>query len=421
MTTPSGPPTLTPQYGSPHVTTQPVPQPAPLLTPQKLHFGMEPQPLLTGSGLESQPVVTPVVTSACSSQYLSPPIVQPAASTPLQLAGFDPIPGPRVCTPFTYTSHQLKSVATFSGSRSEKHALKVEDWVRDMKYLLEVKGPQPQQVCFHELVRHTSGRARDVILNLERHSPTPPTVAAAFTELLEEFGEDHLASSPIASFYARVQRPEESGCDFAIALEALLRRVEEMKQRQGRPDSLGEDRDLMLTTQFMAGLTDELIKQRLAPMQPRRMTFKALRRELHVIAEERRLAKEAQQRKYRLLQQTSPSDNPVQSNVANTKTAESGGKPLSAPMPPSQVADLTVLIQKQTDTLQRVLDGQRILGERVEKLEAHNVFGAPAWPRQPTPMRGPPVDVARREGLCFRCGAPDHLARLCPNRQAPLN
>ena len=180
-----------------------------------------------------------------------------------------------------YTAHQLKDVLTFSGTSSKKHGLRVEDWARDMRYLLEVKGPQPDRVKFQEVVRHTKGDARDVVLNLEGRGAI--TAEEAITELLDEFGEGSAAATPIAVFFSRRQRADETAIDYAIALETLLRHVKDINQRQGRPSSIGEDRDLLLTTQFMSGLNDDAVRQRLAPMQPRSMSFKTLRKELRII------------------------------------------------------------------------------------------------------------------------------------------
>lgn len=74
---------------------------------------------------------------------------------------------PRHQGPAAYTAHQLKDVPTFSGSSSKKHGLQVEDWARDMRFLLELKGPQPERVRFQEVVCHTKADARDIVLNLE--------------------------------------------------------------------------------------------------------------------------------------------------------------------------------------------------------------------------------------------------------------
>ena len=156
---------------------------------------------------------------------------------------------------------------------------------------------------FHEVVRHTRGKARDVILNLESRGGEV-TAEAAIAELIEEFGEGCTAAMPIATFFARRQRPDESPTEFAIALEALLRRTEDAQRRQGRKASLCDDRDLLLTTQFMTGLQDEAVRQRLAPMQPRRMSFRDLRQELRVISEENHQAKELRRQRFQLYQQT---------------------------------------------------------------------------------------------------------------------
>ena len=150
--------------------------------------------------------------------------------TPLQMCEFDPVPTVPGCAPSVpatvspaLTTHQVKNVATFTGK--EKHGLRIEDWVRDTKYLLDLKGPAPDAVQFHEAVRHTGGRARDVVLNVESRVPENLSAEAVFTELLEEYGEDRCALSPVAKLYAMTQRESESPTDYAIALESTLREV----------------------------------------------------------------------------------------------------------------------------------------------------------------------------------------------------
>ena len=97
---------------------------------------------------------------------------------------------------------------------------------------MEAKASQPQNIKFPEVVRHSRGRGRDVILNLESRGGNI-TAEAAILELLEEFGEGSTATTPIATFFSRVQRPEETSTEYAIALDALLRHVEEVNKRQG--------------------------------------------------------------------------------------------------------------------------------------------------------------------------------------------
>ena len=205
--------------------------------------------------------------------------VRPAV-TPLQVAGFDPVQEEPFANPSRcVTSYQLKNVSVFTGR--DKQGPRIEDWVRDMRYLLQVKGPAAPQVAFNEIVRHTGGRARDLLLNLEERDSEVPSANAVFKELLEEYGELDLTVSPMAAFYARLQMPNESPSDYAIALEALLRRATTYGAR-----AQDSQRDGTLTTQFMLGLRDRAVKSRLAPMRPRDMTFKDLRRELQVINEE---------------------------------------------------------------------------------------------------------------------------------------
>ncbi len=128
------------------------------------------------------------------------------------------------------------------------------------------------------------GRARDEVLNLESRG-SEVTAEAAILELLKEFGEGNTATMPIATFFARKQRFDESSTEYAIALDALLRHVQEKKKRQG------ENRDLLLTTQFMSHLHDKSVRQRLASMNPRSMTFRSLRKEPRVVSEEARQAR----------------------------------------------------------------------------------------------------------------------------------
>ncbi|XP_033645285.1 uncharacterized protein LOC117304786 [Asterias rubens] len=224
------------------------------------------------------------------------PLLHP--SNILEMCDFDPSPTrcqPPAETPqiqSAITTHQVKGVVTFTG---KEKGPKVEDWLRDMQYVLESKGRMTDRAQLHDIVRHTSGRARDVILNLESRTPTRVTAEMAFAELVEEFGEDTVANSPITRFYSRTQKSGETASDFAITLEALLRRVEVTCTHNGRQDAVfGDNRDSMLATQFMAGLRDRRLHQRLAPMRPRSMRFKDIRQELRVIAEDNLMEAEPQ-------------------------------------------------------------------------------------------------------------------------------
>eukprot|EP00057_Strongylocentrotus_purpuratus_P015574 XP_011670048.1 PREDICTED: uncharacterized protein LOC100890728 [Strongylocentrotus purpuratus] len=212
-------------------------------------------------------------------------------ATPLQIAGMDPMPEhtqqPWNYNPRCVTSHQIKTVGTFSG----RGGVKVEDWVRDMRYVIDSKGPMPLRAEFNEIVRHTGGRARDLLLNLELGEPSSCTPEAAFGELLEEYGEREWTASPMAAFYARMQHPNESPSDYAIALEAKLRMAKEKGAGSAKVEA--KARDEMLTIQFMYGLRDQDVKSRLAPMRPRDMSFRELRRELKVIDEEQKQRKGA--------------------------------------------------------------------------------------------------------------------------------
>ena len=85
-----------------------------------------------------------------------------------------------------------------------------------------------------------------------------------------------MSGDPLAEFYERVRLPKESPGIYAVELEATLRTVEErMNKTQPWPN-----RNKMLTQQFMRGVRNEKITNRLAPMKPREMLFRELQIEL---------------------------------------------------------------------------------------------------------------------------------------------
>ena len=117
-------------------------------------------------------------------------------------------------------THQLKNVQVFTGNADSK--ILVEDWVCDMQYLLEAV-ELPMHLRFSTVVRHLSGEARKLVLNLHPNDQTPEK---SFREMKVEYGDSHSSIDPLADFYERSQRTGESPCSYAIALEAKLRAVE---------------------------------------------------------------------------------------------------------------------------------------------------------------------------------------------------
>ena len=205
--------------------------------------------------------------------------------TPLQLAGLDPMPThdkQADITPRYSTVHHADSVCIFTGNGD----IKVEDWVSDMRHTLYSLPPRPPCDQFDEIVRHMEGNARELILNLAHRGEEHRTPAAAFQELLEEYG-DEVLTLPMTNFYARVQQPNESPSEYAIALEATLRIARDQHGEAGTVCK--EAYDAILCTQFIHGLQNQRVHACLTSMHPLQMTFKRLRRELRVIEAAERL------------------------------------------------------------------------------------------------------------------------------------
>ena len=109
----------------------------------------------------------------------------------------------------------------------------------------------------------------------------------------------------------------------------------------------------------MKGLHDDSVRQRLAPMQPRTMTFKSIHQELRVISEEARRAKEVRRQKYFLQQQTAV-QNPKQTDDCPPAAAPSVNlQSISTSTPIKQVdeierdqlTNLTEMMRRQLATL----------------------------------------------------------------------
>ncbi len=204
-----------------------------------------------------------------STSTLSPPKLtpNPPVLTPyhpitnpqyLQSMGGFPSPSPQY--------HQVKTVPVFTGR--EGSAVCIDDWIRDTKYLINSTS-MPAYMQFSTIVRYLGGAARKLVLNLP---PKQQTTNDAFSELRAQYGEVSLFGDPLADFYERVRQANESPTIYAVELEATLRTVEErMNNRNPLPS-----RNRMLTQQFMRGVRDERVTQRLAPMKPREMTCRDL-------------------------------------------------------------------------------------------------------------------------------------------------
>ncbi|KAL7841973.1 hypothetical protein SRHO_G00236620 [Serrasalmus rhombeus] len=74
-----------------------------------------------------------------------------------------------------------------------------------MQYLLNAGSLTPD-LAFATVVRHLSGEARKLVLNLPIKEQTP---SRAFDELRAEYGDIQSPLDPLADFYERSQKPAE--------------------------------------------------------------------------------------------------------------------------------------------------------------------------------------------------------------------
>ncbi len=284
---------------------------------------------------------------------------------------------------FTQT-HQVRNVQLFSGGPDCR--ILIEDWIRDMQYLLDAGG-MPANLGFATVVRHLSGEARRLVLNLP---PNEQTTGRAFEELRAEYSDMQTSLDPLADFYERCQHHGESVCSYAIALEATLRSVE-AAQFGGQPFP---DRDSKLTRQFLRGLSDEEVYHRLAPMKPRLLSFRELQAELRDLARETKKFQSQPKAKktYAQAQFTSASFNQSGENSRADKANKLN----------SDMSELTAMVKK-------LMSSQEDQSNRLIQLEARVGASPHAVPQRSQGSS----DTEVRGVVCYRCGKPGHIARLC--------
>lgn len=278
-------------------------------------------------------------------------------------------------------THQVKNVQVFTGSADSK--VLVEDWIRDMQYLLEAI-ELPIHLRFSTVVRHLTGEARKLVLNLPLHDQTPER---AFEELRAEYGDTQSSSDLLADFYERVQRSGESACSYAIALEATLRAVEE-NQRGGKPFP---DRDSKLTRQFIRGINDEDVYARISPMKPRLLSFRELQAELRNLAKETKRFQPQNKSKKTYAQVQVASECSV--NVKAEKAKHS-----------SEWSELAEMVKKLALSQEEQM-------AKLTHLESRIYAPSSATPLRvrPPPGATTPMSVV----TCYRCGKQGHIARVC--------
>lgn len=316
--------------------------------------------------------------------HTHPSPYRPAQPCPVPPPGLVSMPVATQYAPqygFTQT-HQVKGVQVFSGHVDSR--VLIDDWIRDMQYLLDAGG-LPPHFAFATVVRHLSGEARKLVLNLPAHEQTP---TRAFEELRHEYSDTQTSVDSLADFYERSQKYGESPCSYAIVLEATLRAAEDLQNR-GLPFP---DRDVKLIRQFFRGLSDEEVYLRLAPVKSKLSSFRELQAELRSLAREGRRFQTSTKSKKTVsqvhVQRTEPSQKP---------------KPEIANKQKSDLSELTELVKKlalsQEAQLQRLSDLEAKLAKPSTSLVGH------LHPQASTKNKP--------DFICHRCGKPGHVARYC--------
>ena len=157
------------------------------------------------------------------------------------------------------------------------HVFRLEDWIVEVRYVLDEHMPDHLQAKTIE--RYLYGDARLVYKSLLVDHPMP-SADDIFAELRTWFGDvEYQAEDPMAAFYERHQRPQESVQSFALALEEILQRMEHSSGRC-------PDRDYKLVHQLLKGLRDGKLREQLKTMRAHTMSYR------QVMAEVRRLLKD---------------------------------------------------------------------------------------------------------------------------------
>ena len=293
-------------------------------------------------------------------------------------------------------SHQVKSVPIFTG-RDQGSSIAIDDWVRDVRYLIDTTS-MPLDMQFSTIVRYLGGAARKLVLNLP---PAQQTPSHAFAELKAQFGDSLLTGDPLASFYERMRLPNEQPSIYAVELEAILRTIEE-RSSLSRPFS---NRNSMLTHQFMRGVKDEKVTQRLAPMRPREMTFRELQVELRHLERESRIAAETKTRAKIQFQQ------PLQDRPSYHHRTSSSPPNNSSTYERNQPANKNSNPKSDHEVLQDLVLTVRQLAQKVDQMTS--------GPRQTRRQKGDKQSANQRVFVCHKCGQEGHIARGC--RSVPLN
>ena len=210
----------------------------------------------------------------------------------------------------------------------------------------------------------------------------------AFHELRQEYSNGGCYGDPMAEFYERTQGPNEEIGSFAIGLEGILCTIEK-RDYGGFPV---EERDAKLTHQFMRGLRDEEVWNRLAPVRPRLMTFRCLKDERRHISREWAMRSQGCRGPKLQHQQV---------------RAESAG----STKPDPAMKEVSTLLHGIKENQDKQTNKMAVLERRIDALEI----------RAQPPMQPPPMTQqlpTARPFSCWTCGQEGHISRSCPTQMA---
>lgn len=297
-------------------------------------------------------------------------------------------PPTRIVTRFVQLARERKC-PLFSGS-AEEDPLPVEAWVAEVKKCWEgQEWTAAEQVLF--ITDHLTGNAKAEVEfhpELERNTPTQ-----IFSLLVEHFRHSQSYVRVLAQFCQRRQRAEESVREFSYGLKRLMETIE-----RSNPGAVPNS-DRLLRDQLVEHVRDPVLRRMLdqrLTAEPR-LTFPEVRAVAVKWEEARPLAPRSRARSQSL---SSLEEGPlVVSRELRVAVDDPRPRPSAPAFAPTPLESSTL---RQLEELTRV----------VTQLVGH--LSAAGLPARSGPGGGRPGMAPDGRPLCYRCGAPGHIVRFCP-------